>query len=248
MKLKRIWRLLKIILLIICVGTMGFCIYKIISFNSEIKEAEVVQKELIDVSNILTEEPEESIINFNDLKNINQDIVAWIYIEGTSINYPIVQTSDNQYYLKHNYNKEYSAYGSIYMDATANYDFSSLNTFIYGHYTSSGIMFGELGNYMDQEFYNEHPDILIYTPEETYTAKIFSVHVDDASSESYQMIFPTQESYFNYVNLMTEKSVIKSDVKVDITKDKIITLYSCSRETNYDKQDRYYVHAVINKS
>src|SRR5690625_2254781 len=111
MKLKRIWRLLKIILLIICVGTMGFCIYKIISFNSEIKEAEVVQKELIDVSNILTEEPEESIINFNDLKNINQDIVAWIYIEGTSINYPIVQTSDNQYYLKHNYNKEYSAYG-----------------------------------------------------------------------------------------------------------------------------------------
>lgn len=245
MKLKKIWRLLKIVLLIIFVGTIGFCIYKIQSFNLEIKEAEEVQNELIDVSNILTGEPEESLINFKELKKINSDIIAWIYIEDTNINYPIVQTTDNQYYLKHNYNKEYSAYGSIYMDATANYDFSSLNTFIYGHYTNSEIMFGELGNYMDQDFYDEHPDVLIYTPEATYVAEIFSVHVDNASSESYQMIFPTQESYFDYVNLMIEKSVIESDIKVDITKDKIITLYSCSRETNYEKQDRYYVHAKL---
>lgn len=238
----------KIIFLLLCMSIVFFCVYKYLSVHNSFLEVTNEQKKIIDIAEIPEKPVDESKINFDKLKAINHDIVAWIYIDGTNINYPIMQTSDNLYYLNHNYNKEYTTYGSIYMDATANNDFSSLNTFIYGHYTSSGIMFGELGYYMDQEFYEKHPDILIYTPEETYTAKIFSVHVDEASSESYQMIFPTQESYFNYVNLIIEKSVIKSNVKVDITKDKIITLYSCSRETNYKRQDRYYVHAILNKN
>lgn len=134
------------------------------------------------------------------------------------------------------------------MDATANKNFTSKNTFIYGHYTANKSMFGQLGNYMKQSFYEEHPHITIYTPEKTLKAEIFSVHVDDASSTSYQMNFTTDEAFKNYIDLMKQKSVIISSIDVDYTTDKIITLYSCSRETNYQKQDRYYIHAKIIES
>lgn len=237
---------IKYLLLIILIGIFSLCICKYININKGIQEEKEEQQQLIEISEV-KEEPkvEESKINFEELSKINSDIVAWIEIEGTNVNYPVVQTTNNTYYLKHSFYKKYSNYGTIYMDATANKDFSSLNTFIYGHYTTNKSMFGELGKYMKQTFFEEHPYVIIYTPEKTLKAEIFSVHVDDASSDSYQMNFTTDEAYKNYIDLMIEKSVINSDVEVDYSKDKIITLYSCSRETNFKRQDRYYIHAVI---
>lgn len=239
---------IKYLLLAVCLTIFGFCAWKWFSINKGIHEEKEEQKVLIEVSKIqdIQEETSEEVqINFEDLSNINSDIVAWIVIDGTNINYPIVQTSNNTYYLKHSFYKKYSNYGTIYMDATANKDFTSMNTFIYGHYTANKSMFGELGNFMKQSFYDEHPYITIYTPYKTLKAKIFSVHVDDASSDSYQMDYTTNEAFKNYIDLMKNKSVINSDVEINSTIDKIITLYSCSRETNYQKQDRYYIHAVI---
>lgn len=239
---------IKYILLILFIGIFSFSCYKYLSVDKDIKEEKKEQKQLIEISEIKEDVDileEESKINFKELSNINSDIVAWIVIDGTNINYPIVQSTNNTYYLKHSFYKKYSNYGTIYMDATANKDFSSSNTFIYGHYTANKSMFGELGNYMKQSFFEEHPYIIIYTPEKTIKAEIFSVHVDDASSPSYQMNFTTNEAFKNYIDLMKQKSVINSGIEVDYTTDKIITLYSCSRETNYQKQDRYYIHAKI---
>lgn len=226
-------------------GVSIYCFLNFYNIKGEELEEQKVQDEFIDIAEIPEELEEESKINFDELIAINSDIKAWIYIEGTNINYPIVQSNNNTYYLKHNYKKEYSSYGSIYMDSTAKDDFTSLNTFIYGHYTSNNSMFGELGNFMNQDFFDSHKNILIYTPDKNYKLEIFSVYVDNAFSDSYQMNFITENDYKNYINLMREKSVIKSDVKVDYTKDRIVTLYSCSRETNYKKQDRYYIHSKI---
>lgn len=239
---------IKYILLILFIGIFSFSCYKYLSVDKDIKEEKKEQKQLIEISEIKEDVDileEESKINFEELSNINSDIVAWIVIDGTNINYPIVQSTNNTYYLKHSFYKKYSNYGTIYMDATANKDFSSLNTFIYGHYTANKSMFGELGNYMKQSFFEEHPYIIIYTPETTIKAEIFSVHVDNASSPSYQMNFTTNEAFKNYIDLMKEKSVINSNIEIDYTTDKIITLYSCSRETNYQKQDRYYIHGKL---
>lgn len=239
---------IKCLLLVIFIVVFSFCTWKCIRINKGIQKEKNEQEQLIEISEvkedkeILEEEPK---INFEELSQINSDIVAWITIDGTNINYPVVQTNNNTYYLKHSFYKKYSNYGTIYMDATANKDFSSLNTFIYGHYTSNQSMFGELGKYMNQEFFEDHPYILIYTPEKTLKAEIFSVHVDDASSPSYQMNFTIDEAYRNYIDLMKQKSVINSSVEIDYTTDKVITLYSCSRETNYKRQDRYYIHAVL---
>lgn len=239
---------IKYLLLVICVFIFVFCIWKYINIGKGIQEEKKDQMQLIEISEVEEKKDvleEESKINFEELMKINSDIVAWIVIEGTNINYPIVQSTNNTYYLKHSFYKKYSNYGTIYMDATANKDFTSKNTFIYGHYTANKSMFGELGNYMKQSFFEEHPYVTIYTPEKNLKLEIFSVHVDDASSPSYQMNFTTDEAFKNYIDLMKEKSVIHSNVEVNYITDKIITLYSCSRETNYQKQDRYYIHGKV---
>jgi len=98
---------------------------------------------------------------------------------------------------------------------------------------------------MKQEFYNEHKYIYIYTPEKNYKLEVFSVHVDKASSKSYQMNFTTEESFKDYIDLMKSYSVINSNVEIDYTKDKIVTLYSCSNERGHAKDDRYFIHAKI---
>lgn len=239
---------IKYLLLIIFIGIFSFCAWKYISINKGIQEEKKEQEQLIEISEVNEDKDileDDSKINFEELMKINSDIVAWIVIDGTNINYPVVQSNNNTYYLKHSFYKKYSSYGAIYMDATANKDFTSKNTFIYGHYTVNKSMFGELGNYMKQSFYDEHPYVTIYTPDKTLKVEIFSVHVDDASSPSYQMNFTTDEAFKDYINLMEEKSVIHSNTEVNYITDQIITLYSCSRETNYQKQDRYYVHGKV---
>lgn len=239
---------IRYLLLVIFIGIFSFCTWKYLSINKGIQKEKEEQEQLIEISEVKEEVDnvkEKSKINFEELSEINSDIVAWIEIEGTNINYPIVQSNNNTYYLKHSFYKKYSNYGTIYMDATANKDFTSKNTFIYGHYTANKSMFGELGNYMKQSFFEEHPYVTLYTPEKTLEVEIFSVHVDNASSDSYQMNFTTDEAYKEYIELMKQKSVINSSIEVDYTNDKVITLYSCSRETNYQKQDRYYIHGVI---
>ena len=226
-----------------------FCFHRAYKIKQEQVKIKEEQTELIDIAEIPEKvedvEEKKDEINFQELININSDFVGWIKIDDTNINYPIVQGTNNTYYLKHSFYKEYSNAGSIYMDATANSSFESRNTFIYGHYTSDGSMFGQLGKYMKQDFYDKHKEIYIYTSEQNYKLEVFSVHVDKASSKSYQMNFTTDESYKEYIELMKSYSVIKSDIEIDYTEDRIVTLYSCSHERGHAKDDRYFVHAKL---
>lgn len=239
----------KIIYVLLFVLMAVFCFYKAYEIKKEQGKIKEEQNELIEIAEIpeKVEEIEEkkNEINFQELININSDFVGWIKIEDTNINYPIVQGTNNTYYLKHSFYKEYSNAGSIYMDATANSNFESKNTFIYGHYTSDGSMFGQLGKYMKQDFYNNHKEIYIYTTNQNYKLEIFSVHVDKASSKSYQMNFTTDEAYRDYIELMKSYSVVKSDIEVDYINDRIVTLYSCSHERGHAKDDRYFIHAKL---
>ena len=242
-------KILKALYILLFISIAVFCFHRAYKIKQEQVKIKEEQTELIDIAEIpekvkdIEEKKEE--INFQDLININSDFIGWIKIEDTNINYPIVQGTNNTYYLKHSFYKEYSNAGSIYMDATANSSFESRNTFIYGHYTSDGSMFGQLGKYMKQDFYDKHKEIYIYTSEQNYKLEVFSVHVDKASSKSYQMNFTTDESYKEYIELMKSYSVIKSDIEIDYTEDRIVTLYSCSHERGHAKDDRYFVHAKL---
>lgn len=242
-------KILKALYILLFISIAVFCFHRAYKIKQEQVKIKEEQTELIDIAEIPEKvedvEEKKDEINFQELININSDFVGWIKIDDTNINYPIVQGTNNTYYLKHSFYKEYSNAGSIYMDATANSSFESRNTFIYGHYTSDGSMFGQLGKYMKQDFYDKHKEIYIYTSEQNYKLEVFSVHVDKASSKSYQMNFTTDESYKEYIELMKSYSVIKSDIEIDYTEDRIVTLYSCSHERGHAKDDRYFVHAKL---
>lgn len=200
--------------------------------------------EIVNIPDMPSEEVDFNV-DFKELKKINSDIVGWIVIEGTQVNYPIVQGKNNSYYLNHAYDKKYSSLGSIFMDYASTSNFTDENTFIYGHHTQNGSMFGEIKKYMDVNFYNEHPSFYLYTPEGNYRVDIISVYVADALSDSYNQVFTTKEEFKKYLDNVIEKSIYSTNVTIDYEIDRIITLYSCSHEYNRKKYDRYFIHGKV---
>lgn len=240
-------KIVKSFLLIIFFCAFGFSIYKVKKINDESHNADILKDELIQLVEIVDNLPEENktIINFDELKKINSDVAGWINIDGTQINYPIVQGNNNSFYLNHSYDKKWSGLGSIFMDYSSSSDFTDLNTFIYGHHTSNGSMFGELYKYMDANFYKEHPSFYLYTINGNYRVDVLSVYIDDVESNSYQQRFASFEEYENYLSNIISKSKYKTNLDIDAKKDRIITLYSCSHENRRTKRDRYYVHGIL---
>lgn len=112
-------------------------------------------------------------INFDELKSINQDVAGWLYMEALpNINYPIVQGSDNDFYLHHTYKKESIFAGSIFVDCKNTKDFSDQNTIVYGHNMKNGSMFGTLKQYKLQETIDKSPYFWVITPKEAYKYKM----------------------------------------------------------------------------
>ena len=239
----------KIILLFLFIISFAISIYNIFQIEKELLDSKEMKEKLIELIEIPEEinEEESFSIDFLELKKMNSDVVGWIVIEGTQVNYPIVQSKDNSYYLNHSFDKTWNSLGSIFMDYRSKNDFSDYNTFIYGHHTKNGSMFGELYKYMDATFYKEHPYFYLYSPDGNFKVEIISAYLDSAESDSYIQEFSSIEDYEKYINLIIGKSKYKTNKEMDVEVDKIITLYSCSHETNRRKEDRYFIHGVITK-
>lgn len=238
---------IKILLLVLLLAILSFGLYKINQIKKELDNAEKIKEkliELVEIPEVPSEEPSFEV-NFDELKKINSDVIGWIVIEGTQVNYPIVQGNNNNYYLNHSYDKKWNSLGSIFADYQSSNNFSNYNTFIYGHHTKNGSMFGELYKYMNEEFYESHKFFNLYTPNGNYLAKVFSAYVDSTKSDSYNQSFSSVKEFEEYINLVKGKSNYDTEIEIDVAKDKIITLYSCSHESNRQKTDRYYIHAVL---
>lgn len=180
-------------------------------------------------------------IDWNKIQSENDSIKAWISIPGTKINYPILQSSDNDYFLSYNSDKVYDPYGSIFMDYRQPFNLSSENTFIYGHNVAAdelNPMFGELTQYEDEEFFNSHKDIIIYTPEKVYKGTVFAAHVDSAKSDSYIMNYGDNNEFKSHVEFMKNKSIVSTDFDINQV-DKMITLWTCANEETIDSKGNY---------
>ena len=147
--------------------TSGFWLFRIISeYGKAAREYEELQEYVDDSLKKEKEEtedekPQKTSIDFEALKEINSDIVAWIRIPEV-FDYPVVQGEDNQYYLSHTFRKESNKAGSIFLDYRNSRDFTDPNTVIYGHNMRNGSMFRSLHNYMDRSFFDENREVLIY--------------------------------------------------------------------------------------
>lgn len=182
-------------------------------------------------------EPESSLsdtipllVDFDVLQAQNPDIIAWIYSEGTPINYPVAQGEDNQYYIHRLTDGSYNSSGTIFMDFRNSPDMSDLNSLIYGHNMTNHSMFGTFANYKDQSYYEDHPELWILTRERAYRIDLIAGLVTASDSDDYT-IFETEEELDAHLQDCVERSTFASGYDLD-TVDQIVTLSTCSYEYN----------------
>ena len=215
------------IFLLICICVFSYSVYNIIYWvksNNDLKEletgvfAEVVQE--------IEEENGEVVktIDFDKLTQINSDVIGWISIENTGINYPILQANDNEYYLKKDLYKKNNSCGSIYLDCNTNKDFSEQNTVIYGHHLTRGGMFTELDKIYNGELGNE-VYIQIYTLENSYKYQVIASYIAKPSLEIVKKNFKNNEKE-QYLENAINKSKIEFK-KLENMEENILTLVTC---------------------
>lgn len=179
--------------------------------------------------------------NYDRLLSVNQDTVGWLTVNNTKIDYPVVKSYNNDYYLTHNYYKRFTYNGWIFMDHRNNPKYLDKNTIIYGHNRfDTGVMFGTLQNVLNKKWYTNSDNLVITynTLYEKINWKIFSIYTIDVTSDYLQIIFNTDEEYQAFLDLITNRSEIPFDTKAT-TSDKILTLSTC-----YDEDKRLVIHAV----
>lgn len=167
-------------------------------------------------------------IDINKLMSINSDTIGWLYVPNTNINYPFVQTDNNDYYLNHTFYKNANDAGSIFMDYRNNY-FNDKNTIIYGHSRLDKTMFGTLKYILNKSWYTNKDNKYIYisTNSTNYIYEVFSTYKIDNENYYIQTKFENFDKYKDFLNKIINRSVYNFNVQVN-EKDRIITLSTCS--------------------
>lgn len=165
-------------------------------------------------------------IDYEGLKSVNEDFVSWIYYEPVELSYPIVQGTDNDYYVDYTFEKKENGAGAIFMDFRNTPDYSDYNTIIYGHNMKNGTMFAAVKDLLDDpETVKENPYFYIFTENKSYMYEILALYPTDANSQVYDLIEDeaAQKKNLAYITenatILTEKQITSSD--------KIVTLSTC---------------------
>ena len=218
------------------------------STNDVIEENESTE-ENIDVTQMPEQEKHDNINtaptlteNYDNLLKINSDTVGWLKVNNTNINYPVVHTSDNDYYLKHGFYKNNTINGWVFMDFRNNPKKLGRNTIIYGHNLKNGTMFGSLRLVTTPNWYNNENNynIIFNTVDNKMTWKIFSIYVIDVTNDYMYTYFENDEDFANFLNKIKSRSFRNFNVDVNAN-DKILTLSTC--QSNGTK--RLVVHAKL---
>ena len=179
--------------------------------------------------------------DFDALSAINDDVVAWITISGTKLNYPVVQGDDNSYYLRHLFQGGYNVGGCVFLDVRNDGDFSDRHSILYGHRMDDGSMFTCIQNYKKQSYYDQHPYGLLLTPDGNYVIEFFSGYVTSTSDNAWSTSLKDNEKYQEWLDSLIEKSDFTANFTPTV-KDRVITLSTCSKALD---NGRYVLHGVI---
>ncbi len=230
-------------ILLLCIAVFGIAAVKLIDIGKEyydgqkeykelkayIKEVPVCQPEKMKGDESEKETGKE--IDFEGLRKINEDLVAWIQIPGIGLDYPVVQGEDNNTYLHQTYEKNYNFAGTIFIDYENKRDFSDCNTLVYGHNMKNGSMFGMLKKYRaDETLYNTSKYFWILTPEKNYRYEIIAAYTTSVNSETYTLFKGPGSEFLEYEKKMFQNSEIQTDASAEDAdvKDKIVTLSTCT--------------------
>jgi sortase B len=238
--------ILVVFLVLISLGCIGYFVkYTIDARNAEhsanewaeLKDSSVAS--FISVETVLKKEYKEEVVipdildEYKALYNKNKSLIGWIKIDDTKIDYPVMQTVNNEYYLKHNFDQKEDANGCIFLDCNCDVILGNTNYIIYGHHMNSGKMFGSLVKYGNKEFYEKHKYIQFDTIYEKGTYEVmyaFRTHIyssDEITFKYYQFIDANSEAEFDSaMEEMSKLSIYDTGVTA-VYGDRLITLSTC---------------------
>lgn len=184
-------------------------------------------------------------VDFSELLEQNSDTVAWLYVNNTNINYPVVQSGDNSFYLDHSFDKSYKRAGWIFADYRSNLENLEKNTVIYGHGRKDNTMFGTLDNTLNSAWYTEPENqiIKLSTPSKNMLWQIVSIYTIPVESYYLTHTFESDKTYQKFLDTIIDRSIYNFNAKVD-TNDHILTLSTCLDNSG----NRIVVHAKLLKS
>ncbi len=183
-------------------------------------------------------------VDFNELLAKNSDTVAFIHMESTNINYPVVQTTDNDYYLTHAFDKSNNDAGWVYLDYRDSLDPLSSNLVFYGHGRINKTVFGSLKNALTKSWQNNKDNYVIQvsTPKENLVFQIFSIYTIEAESYYIRTDFVNEEEKATWIKTMKERNTAPIDTEVNAN-DTTITLSTCENNSG----GRIVVHGKLIK-
>ena len=181
-------KIIRRILLVVCLAVflysagnllnIGYKYHKLDSDNNKLQEKVVTE--------VKQDSPLDRKIDFNQLKSINEDIIGWIYIPNTNIDYALLKGKTNDTYIHTNYEKKYSFGGSIFLDEDNNASLTDSNTIIYGNNMKNGAMFANIKKFEDNDYFINHPEVYIYLPDGSINVySVYSTKIIDATSDYY---------------------------------------------------------------
>ncbi len=183
-------------------------------------------------------------VDFDALTKTNADAIGWILIPDTAVNYPLMQTENNEYYLKHTYNRTYSDFGSIFLAAECGSDFADQHSLIYGHNTKNGSMFGSLKKYKDKSYLEAHPYLYIIQKDQILEYKIVSAFTAETSDDIYLLSFASDGDYFYWLQRMVALSEVEAETPALSADTRVLTLSTCTSRT---ETERFTVNAILNQ-
>lgn len=219
------------VVIIALVLIIAFSLYKVgtILYEYYVGTKEYNQLQELAGTKELAEGVRSLTVDFDALREKNEDVEAWIYSKDTVINYPVVQGNDNQYYLYRMLNGEWNGKGTLFIDYRVDKPFRDFNTIIYGHRMKDGSMFHSIVDYRDKNYFEKHRKMQLMTPKKNYDLVIFGVVTIPADSDKYKMEFYGEDDKQAYLDWIEENSEIDTGVKAT-TKDKLVMLSTCTYE------------------
>lgn len=239
-----------------------YCDYRTYKINSRsyeelntIKTIDLVSGELSELSNNIVNNSDEILEDagvsvdltsvpepnpsyeeqFDRFKLLNSDYIGWLGIPGTTIDYPVTQTNNNEYYLTNDFYRNSNQNGCLFVDSSSTNPFMDPITVVHGHHMRDGSMFGNLSLFKNEKYFNEHRTLMFLQRDRLLTYEVFSVFFGPANQEDYKIDFDSKGEYVKHLNRFQDKSLFKADVTPFQPRDRIIVLSTCSYESEENR-------------
>lgn len=232
--------ILNLILYIILLSILIYSGIKIFKWYKDKTNNNKIAEQIKSTVIVEEENGDEYTVDFNKLKEQNNETIAWLKVNNTNVEYPVVKGTNNSFYLNHSFDKSNNSAGWIFADYRNKFDNTDKNIVIYGHNMRDGSMFGSMLNILNAKWYEneENTNITLYTENEKCMYKVFSVYKIENEDYYIKTEFKNDNEFEDFIKTLKKRSV--KDFNVDVSKDdNILTLSTCANNNKY----RVVLHA-----